>query len=219
MLHEEKVRTELPRSIPAYRDRIGSEVCGLKKVKQHQRQYKKRKAAGLCTSTGCREKPDVAHTHCQKHLVEMSKRNKEQYQKRMREGLCIYCGVRPQFWAVRCVICRQRFFTKHPLPYGARRALRLYREAEDKRDREQLEVEVRHAVRKLLATGEINGRRATAWRLYAGVDDGKWRTYNEVGKVMHITKQGVRNLLVPSKITLARILGDRVPWKPMQKDR
>jgi hypothetical protein len=145
----------------------------------------------------------------------MSKRNKELYTKRMREGLCIYCGTRPGFWGVRCVICRQRF-AKHPLPYGARRALRLYREAEKKREREQIEVEARHAVRKLLASGDINGKQAKALRLYAGVDDGKWRTYVEVGNAMQISKERVRQLLVLSKIALAPILGDRVPWGPVR---
>ena len=59
-------------------------------------------------------------------------------------------------------------FAKHPLPFGARRALRLYREAEHEREREQIEVEARHAVRKLLASGDINGDAAKALGLYAG---------------------------------------------------
>src|SRR5437667_5354003 len=167
MLHTETVRIELPRLIPPNRDRNDAEDYALKKVKSHKRQYEKRKAAGLCTCTGCREEPDVGYTHCPWHLQEMSQRNKKQYKKRIREGLCTYCGTRPGFWGVRCVICRQRF-TKHPLPYGARRALRLYREAEEKREREQIEVEARHAVRKLLASGDVNGKHANAFRPYSG---------------------------------------------------
>jgi hypothetical protein len=147
----------------------------------------------------------------------MSRRANERYEKRTNEALCIYCGLLPQFWGVRCVICRQ-LWAKHPLPFGARRALRLYREAESKREDEQVEVEARHAVRKLLAIGDVNGKHAKALRLYAGVDNGKWRTYAEVGKVMHISKERVRQLLVPPKITLALILGDRVPWRPMQEN-
>src|SRR6266852_1343056 len=158
MLHTERVRIELWRLSPLNRDRNGAEDYALQKVQPHKRQYEKRKAAGLCTSTGCAERPSIGHTHCQKHLQVMSKHNKEQYQKRMREGLCIYCGTRPGFWGVGCVICRQRF-TKHPLPYGARRALRLYCEAEDKRKREQIEVEARHAVRRLLASGDNQRQR------------------------------------------------------------
>ena|SRR5258708_15399829 len=211
MLSTETVYRELPRLVPPNRDRSSSKDHGLKKGKSHKRQYAKRKAAGLCTSTGCAEEPDVGHTHCQRHLQQMSKRNKKQYWKRMREGLCIYCGMRPQFWGVRCVICRQRFF-RDPLPYGARRALRFYREAENKRDREQIEVEARHAVRKLLASGDINGQRAEALRLYAGLDGGQWRTCVAVGKLMNVSKQYVHHLLLTPKETLAHILGGNVPW-------
>jgi hypothetical protein len=151
------------------------------------------------------------------HLDEMSQRNKEQYQKRMRESRCIYCGERPPFWGVRCVICRQRF-SKDPLPCGARRALRLYRQAEKQYKAEQSQIEARFAIRKLLARGDINGKRAEALRWCTGVDDGKWRTYNEVAQLMNISKERVRQLLLPSKITLARILGHNVPWKSVVDD-
>ncbi len=176
--------------------------------------YEKRKAAGICTSTGCREKPDPGRTHCQWHLQEMSERNKKLYQRRIREGLCIYCGTRPGFWGVRCVICRQKFAT-HPLPYGARQALRLYRQAEERHKVEQNRIEARLAIRKLLGTRDISGNAAKALRLYAGVDDGRWRTYREVGKVMHVSKERVRQVLLPSKVALAEILGDNVPWRPV----
>ena len=215
MLSTETLWRELPPWRPAHLDHKGSDNYGLNKVKPHKRQYERRKASGLCTSTGCAEKPRVGHTHCPKHLQEMSKRNKEQYKKRMREGLCIYCGERPQFWGVRCVIGRQRF-TKHPLPYGARRALRLYREAEQKREREQIKVDTRHAARMLLASGDITGNEAEALRLYVGADDGKWHLYKEVGRRMKVSKEWVRKLLIPSKMKLARILGNNVPWQPLR---
>jgi DNA-directed RNA polymerase sigma subunit (sigma70/sigma32) len=101
------------------------------------------------------------------------------------------------------------------LLYGARRALRLYREAEIEREREQTEVEARHAVRKLLASGDINGSAAKALRLYAGTDNGKWRTYTEVGRIMKMSKEGVRKTLLPSKIALTRVLGIKTPWRPV----
>jgi DNA-directed RNA polymerase sigma subunit (sigma70/sigma32) len=94
---------------------------------------------------------------------------------------------------------------------GARRALRLYRKAEAERDLEHAQVEARLAARKLLATGDITGKRARALRLYTGIEDGKWRTYKEVGQVMGITSQAVSQLLLPSKIVLERILADRSP--------
>ena len=211
----ERTRRESPRSlravIPRYRSRSGGDDTRLKTVTRSESQYEKRKAAALCTSTGCTAAPDVGNTHCGRHLREMSKRNKELYQERLNAALCIYCGTRPQFWGVRCVICRQRF-AKHPLPFGARRALRLFREAEEKHERERIQVEARHAARKLLASEEIDGKYAEALRFYAGVDNGQWRTYSDVGQLMHISKERVRQLLLPSKIVLARILDDKVPW-------
>jgi hypothetical protein len=119
---------------------------------------------------------------------------------------------------VRCVICRQRF-AKDPLPIGARRALRLYREAEKQYRIEQIQIAARLAVRNLLATGELNGKSARAWRLYVGVDNGKWRTYLEVGRLMKMSKERVRQLLQPAKIKLARILGHDLPWKPVAEKR
>lgn len=105
-----------------------------------------------------------------------------------------------------------------PLPLGARRALRLYREADNKRMRKQMEADARYAARKLLASGYIKSDAAKALRLYAGIDDGKWRTYSEVGKLMKITKEWVRKLLLPAKISMAVDLGNRVPWKPLPAD-
>jgi hypothetical protein len=135
---------------------------------------------------------------------------------RKAKGLCIYCGERPQFWSVRCVVCRQLVVrNKHSLPFGARRALRLYREAERKRDFEQRQLEARFSIRKLLATGTIRGDFARALKLYAGLDDGAWRTYSQVANVMHISKERVRQLLYPSKIILAEMLGRNAPWPPL----
>jgi hypothetical protein len=141
----------------------------------------------------------------------MCKSNKERYVQRIQAAVCIYCGTRPPFWGVRCIICRQ-IFAKDPLPFGARRALRLYRAAEKQSEVEHVQTEARRAVRKLLARGEIKGQRAEALRLYAGLDSGQWRTCVEVGKIMNTSKQNVHHLLLSSKATLANILGDGVPW-------
>src|SRR5258706_12637052 len=157
----EPVRRDLRHSPPLSRhqNHQGSDDAGGEQPRLPTLAYRRRKASGLCTSSGCHARVELPNTRCRKHLAEMSRRNKEQYAKRMREGLCIYCGERPPFWGVRCVICRQ-LWARHPLPYGARRALRLYREAERKRRQEQVEVEARHAARKLLAGGGVNGAAA-----------------------------------------------------------
>src|SRR5260370_27063754 len=187
----------------------------LGRVESSKATYEKRKANRLCAYGGCVAKSTRGHTRCRKHLQEMSNRNKEQYKRRMRAGLCTYCGMRPGFWGVRCVVCRQRF-VKNPLPFGARKALRLYREAESKRARERIQVEARHAVRKLLASGDTNGKNAKALRLYAGIDSGEGRTDKQGGQVMKIKKERVRQLLLPSKINFTPLLCDNFPWKPIQ---
>jgi hypothetical protein len=109
--------------------------------------------------------------HCRKHLGSMSKANRQRVRERKAKGICIYCGERPQFWSVRCLICRQ-LLVKHKdaLPWGARRALRLYRDAERRHQIEGQQTQARFAVRKLLATQTITGNYARALRLYAGVD-------------------------------------------------
>lgn len=172
----------------------------------HKRQYRKRKQAGLCTATGCPKKAAPRHTHCQKHLALMSRKHKQRYQKRSAKNLCIYCGERPGFWGVRCIICRQKF-ANDPLPSGARRAIQRYREAESLLEFERLQAEARFVARKLLATGDIQGPQAKALCLYTGIDDGRWRTYEEVGRRMHISKQRVHKLLEASNMALEAILG------------
>jgi len=181
-----------------------------------RRQYAKRKSLGLCAYGGCQSKPNAPHVHCYAHLDSMARKNRRRTQRRKAEGLCIQCGVRPQFWSVRCVICRQLFIKrKDQLPAGMRRALRLYREAEEEREREQGEVQARFAIRKLLASGSVTGDYARALRLYAGLDHGAWRTYSQVAKLMHISKERVRQLLYPSKLVLTETLGGKAPWPPL----
>lgn len=181
-----------------------------------RRQYQKRKAVGLCAHCGCRAKAEADRRYCQRHLRRMSASYKRRQQARKNSGMCIYCGVRPQFWGVRCLLCRQILIKdRRGLPRGARRALRLYREAEGLFELEQSQAQARFAVRKLIAAGEITGDREKAFRLYAGLDTGGWRTYQEVARLMHISKERVRQLLHPSKLILTERLGGNVPWKPL----
>ena len=100
---------------------------------------------------------------------------------------------------------------------GAKRALRLCRDAETKFELEILQAHARFGIRKLLASGEVNGNYAKALRLYAGLDTGRWRTYEQVGKLMHVSKERVRQLLKRSKIILANTLVDNTAWKPVQR--
>lgn len=181
-----------------------------------RRQYEKRKAAGMCGYFGCAAKPLPGKTYCRTHLKRMSKCQSQRLKTRKRDGLCIVCGSRPQFWGLKCVICRQTGRT-HPLPHGARRALRAFRDAEVKLELEQREAKARYAVRKILASGDISGARARALRLYAGLAQGRWRNGVEVAKLMGISRERVRQLLYPSKVILSEMLGGDVPWKPLSR--
>ena len=157
--------------------------------------YQKRKAVGLCGYGRCTNQAEGAHTLCQKHLRLVAERAKERLAQRRAQGLCTYCGERPQFWGRNCIICRQVFATD-PLPFGARRALRLHREAEVKLVLKQKQREVA----KLLATGRVEGKQAEALRLYMGLDKGRPRSYAEVGKLMKLSRERVRQLLLPFKL-------------------
>ena len=179
-----------------------------------RRQYEKRKAVGLCGYFGCSARPQPTRHYCVKHLRQMARKIKKIVQKRKDEGLCVSCGKRPQFWGVRCIICRQTL-KSHPLPLAARRALRSYREAEQKLEIEQREAKARCAVRKMLATGNVQGDRATALKLYAGLDTGQWLNGREVAKLMGISRERVRQLLYPCKVILSEMLDGDVPWKPL----
>lgn len=199
-------------SVSPHRSAKAIEVHDATGMPRHKRQYQQRRAGGLCTRTGCPTKAERGYRHCRNHLEKMAKSNKRRAKARKRKGLCVYCGARPQFWGVRCIICRQRF-AKNPLPAGARRALRLYREAEKQFEIEMIQVRARFDVRKLIANGKVEGDRARALRLYAGLDKVCWRTYSEVGDLMSLSKERVRQLLESSKTALAAGPGSSVPWK------
>ena len=180
-----------------------------------RREYETRKARSLCVYKGCLVSPETGHVHCRKHLDSMARHARARARERKAKGLCIYCGERPQFWSLRCAICRQLFITnKSALPSGAKRALRLYRDAERQHELERRQLHARFAIRKLLETGIVRGDYARALKFYAGLDEGSWRSYSQVAKLMKISKERVRQLLYPSKVILANMLGGETPWPP-----
>jgi len=210
--------SHLPRSIRVFRStRLGNGASvdkgRLRRQTQGKREYETRKVAGLCAQRGCKDTSSPGRSKCHTHLGEMSGRARKRYGLLNQKGLCVCCGARPQFWGVRCVVCRQ-IFSEDPLPAGARRALRRYRKAEKERDAEDIELQTRIVVRALLESGQVTGPKvAEALRLYAGLDSGQWRTYSEVAKIMKLSKQRVGKLLLPIKNTLSFRLCERVPWK------
>lgn len=169
-----------------------------------------------CSYGTCRLKAEPGRKRCKRHLRQISQNVRARYKKNIDEALCTYCGIRPQFWSTRCVICRQKV-SKSLLPSGARRALRLYREAEALQESEEIQREARVAASNLIASGSLSDRQAQALCLYAGVEDQRWRTYEEVGAVMNLTRERIRQILLPSKLALSMVLGERVPWKTFDR--
>lgn len=82
----------------------------------------------------------------------------------------------------------------------------------------QTKENVRAAARRFLAREGLSGRAATALRLYVGLDNPQWRTYEQVAKLMNLTRERVRQLLLTSKIALEVELEGKVPWRPLTKD-
>jgi DNA-binding transcriptional regulator YiaG len=180
-------------------------------VEQPRTYYAKRKATGLCAQARCRSKAEPGRSKCQTHLRTMAAQAVKMRKKRIRNGLCTGCGKRPHFWVRECIICRQDS-AANPLPQAALKALRLYRESEARRDLEESQHAARLAALELIDTGKLNGKRAEALRLYVGLDNGKWRTYQQVGALLNVSREAVRQFLRPSKYALTLMLGDKVPW-------
>ena len=173
--------------------------------------YAKRKATGRCAQARCRSKAEPGRSKCRKHLKTMSAHALKMRRKWIREGLCTRCGKRPHFWGRKCIICRQTF-AACPLPKAALKALRLYRESEARRHLQESQQAARLAALELIDTGQLKGKRAAALRLYVGLDNGKWRTYQQVGTLLSVSTERVRQLLLPSKHALTLMLADKVPW-------
>jgi DNA-directed RNA polymerase sigma subunit (sigma70/sigma32) len=102
------------------------------------------------------------------------------------------------------------------LPPSALKAIRLHRDAEAKRAAKQTKENVRAAAGRFLAREGVSGRAAKALELYVGLDKPQWRTYEQVAKLMNLTR--VRQLLLTSKIALEVELAGKVPWRPLTKD-
>lgn len=190
-------------------DHQGGNTYRTEKVQPNKLNYKTRKTAGFCVRSNCESRAEAGRSQCKAHLRRMSKHSLQLRHERISKGLCTHCGLRPQFWGRRCIVCRQ-ILTTDPLPRGARRALRLYREAETLRELEKVETETRRAALNLLESEKIKGKRAEALRLYIGLDGGKRRTYKEVAALMNLSLERIRQLLLPFKAALASTSGWRV---------
>ena len=179
---------------------------------RQQVRYQKRKLAGLCCYGKCAAEVHEGRTLCSGHLRQMARQVSEMHRNRVAQKLCRDCGARPQFWGNRCVVCRQ-LLAKDPLPRGARQALRRYREAQAKVQKEKSREIVRVAARKYAAAGTLKKREAEALKLYLGLEDNGWRTYGQVAQLMNVSAERVRQLLLPAKKALLSSLAGKTRWR------
>ena len=115
------------------------------------------------------------------------------------------------------MICRQ-LNARSPLPPSALKAIRLHRKAESQLETNQVRDKAKEAARALLASGKVNAKAGQALRLYVGLDGKEWRTYQQIGKLMNLSHERVRKLLLPSKVILEVELAGKVPWRRVTKD-
>ncbi|HKR60186.1 MAG TPA: hypothetical protein VJS64_10675 [Pyrinomonadaceae bacterium] len=99
------------------------------------------------------------------------------------------------------------------MPRPALSAIRRYRRVEAQLETKQIKEKIRKACRVLLGNGVISGKRATALRLYVGLDKGGWRTYRQVAKSMDVSYERIRQLLEPSKVALEAELEAKINWR------
>ena len=107
---------------------------------------------------------------------------------------------------------------RNALPPSALKAIRVHRKAEAQLESNQVKDKAQEAARVLLASGKVSGKAGRALRLYVGLDGKQWRTYEQIAKLMKLSHEGVRKLLLPSKIVLEAELGGKVPWRRVTKD-
>lgn len=133
---------------------------------------------------------------------------------RSAKGLCLSCGKRQQFWGIRCVVCRE-LCSRRALPRTAVKAIRRYRDLETQRKLGRLKAKIRNASRALLTKGHLTEKYATALRLYVGLDKHEWRTYRQVAKIMNVSTERIRQLLLPSKAALEAELDCKISWRKL----
>ena len=171
----------------------------------------------MCTFPSCTERAEPARHGCHWHLRDAARRAAEIRARRNAEGLCVRCGKRPKFWGVRCIICRQPN-GRSPLPPCALKAIRLHRKAEAQLESNRRKERAREAARALLASGKVPDRAGQALRLYVGLDGHQWRSYHQIAKLMKLSRERVRKLLLPSKFVLEVELAGKVPWRGVTKE-
>jgi hypothetical protein len=187
-------RTDLERSRDAAR----------KKIK-----YRQRVAEGLCTFGYCLEAAEPGRVQCRHHLQKMVDQALKIRTQRIASEVCVSCGRRPPFWGRRCILCR-RAQSNNPLPRGARRALREFRKQEVLREKERVRADVCKAALEVIGSQRLDAKSVRALSLWVGLDRVEGRSYRQVGRLMNISGERVRQLLKPAKAALTETLHQRI---------
>ncbi len=154
-----------------------------------RRDYEKQKAKGACTwGTGCHSPVATGRTMCREHLRALLVYSNARRAERLALKLCIVCGERPQWWAVTCILCRDKNGHQHkdPLPNGARKALAKYRRFEA--------IDARRAQAELAVESISDQRTIQILIMRHGLADGIDRTLEEIGATFSLTRERIRQI-------------------------
>ncbi len=167
-----------------------------------RRDYKKQKAKGACTwGTGCHNPIATGRTMCREHLRALIVYSNARRAERKAQKLCIVCGERPQWWAVTCILCRDKNGHQHkdPLPNGARKALAKYRRFE--------KIDARRAQAEMAIEHVVDERAREILTMRHGLGDGVDRTLEEIGAHFGVTRERIRQI---ESAELKRLEGEGV---------
>lgn len=137
---------------------------------------------------------------CTRHLKRLLRYTEMRRSQRIKAKLCIDCANMPQFWGLRCVICRQRH-SVGVLPPGARKALAKYRQ----RDTVAVRVQQAQVAVDRLKTYNprlISPHAVEILTMRHGLSDHIDRTLEEVGAAFSVTRERIRQI---EKKTLDRL--------------
>jgi ribosomal protein S27AE len=121
---------------------------------------------------------------CQKHLDEMLAYSNERRKARKKAKVCIECGDAPQWFGLRCVLCRARY-VKGALSLGAIKALKKYRRNEAIADRRREAIKAREL---------LTNRAKEVISLRHGLVDGFDWSLEEIGQKFSCTRERIRQI-------------------------
>jgi RNA polymerase sigma factor (sigma-70 family) len=150
-----------------------------------------RKAQGLCAWGGCPNPFSEGHVYCDAHLKDMVRSQRVRIDTRRAKGLCIACGKGPALGLSWCIACRPRFCDS-ALPRGVMRSEREREKGEEARVTAARREERNRRVNQDLHL--LDKRRQRLLILRYGLRGGEDKTLSEVGRMLGLTRQRVKQL-------------------------